>query len=168
MITTAKNTRRLETVKRNGHAAATEESRQSQALREQAEALKRLAQDLSQAVEGLVATADILELANATDVEIGIDFYKEVERYEIDLIKRALRQSGGSQRQAARLLGMNPTTLNAKIKHYGIYTVELISEHSPQASSERLSEKEGRTVRVKRAARVATSHSGVEKKTRAG
>jgi DNA-binding NtrC family response regulator len=124
VITTAKNTRRLETVKRNGGAAAPEEARQSQALREQAEALKRLAQDINQAVEGLVATADVLELANATHVEIGIDFYEEVERYEVLLIKRALRHSEGSQVKAAALLKLSPTTLNSKIKHLAIRTAK--------------------------------------------
>jgi len=133
VITTAKNTRRLETVKRNGRATATEESRQSQALREQAEALKRLAQDLSQAVEGLVATADILELANATHVELGIDFYAEVQRYEVLLIKRALRHSEGSQRKAAALLKLHTTTLNSKIKYYAIRTGKA-NKQSPRFS----------------------------------
>ncbi len=49
-----------------------------------------------------------------------IDFYKEVERYEIDLIKKALRHTGGSQRLAAQLLNLKATTLNAKVKNYGI------------------------------------------------
>lgn len=49
-----------------------------------------------------------------------IDFYKEVERYEIDLIKRALRHTGGSQRRAAQLLNLRASTLNAKLKNYGI------------------------------------------------
>lgn len=50
----------------------------------------------------------------------GIDFYKEVERYEIDLIRNALDQCGGNQTRAARLLHMRSTTLNAKMKHYGL------------------------------------------------
>ena len=44
----------------------------------------------------------------------------EVRRFEIDLIRRALDQTGGHQSRAARLLGMNPTTLNSKIKTYNI------------------------------------------------
>ena len=44
----------------------------------------------------------------------------EVHRYEIDLIKSALFKTGGRQRQAARLLGMKVTTLNAKIKKHDI------------------------------------------------
>jgi DNA-binding NtrC family response regulator len=50
----------------------------------------------------------------------GINFYDEVRRFEIDLIRRALDQTGGHQSRAARLLGMNATTLNSKIKTYNI------------------------------------------------
>ena len=49
----------------------------------------------------------------------GIDFYREIELYEMELIKRALHRERGCQRRAAELLGLNPTTLNAKIKHFG-------------------------------------------------
>ena len=54
------------------------------------------------------------------DVSKGIDLEREISRYEIDLIKRALELTGGHQSRAARLLRMNPTTLNSKIKKYGI------------------------------------------------
>jgi transcriptional regulator with GAF, ATPase, and Fis domain len=54
------------------------------------------------------------------DVSRGVNFYDEVRRFEIDLIRRALDQTGGHQSRAARLLGMNPTTLNSKIKTYNI------------------------------------------------
>ena len=49
-----------------------------------------------------------------------IDFYQETKRFEIALIKRALRQTNGHQVLAARLLNLNPTTLHAKIKQYGL------------------------------------------------
>jgi transcriptional regulator with GAF, ATPase, and Fis domain len=50
----------------------------------------------------------------------GLDFYDEVSRFEIDLIKRALFQTGGHQGRAAKLLNLKVTTLNSKIKHYNI------------------------------------------------
>jgi transcriptional regulator with GAF, ATPase, and Fis domain len=50
----------------------------------------------------------------------GIDFYKEVERFEIELIRLALDRTHGCQAQAARLLRIKPTTLNSKIKLLGI------------------------------------------------
>jgi DNA-binding NtrC family response regulator len=56
------------------------------------------------------------------DIARGVNFYEEVKRFEIDLIRRALEQTGGHQSRAARLLGLNATTLNSKIKSNGINT----------------------------------------------
>lgn len=62
--------------------------------------------------------------ALATHVHIrpdrGIDIREEVARYERDLINAALSITKGNQRDAARLLHMNPPTLNMKIKALGI------------------------------------------------
>src|SRR6478672_9000182 len=58
--------------------------------------------------------------SNNIDIARGISFYDEVKRFEIDLIRRALDQTGGHQSRAARLLGLNATTLNSKIKSYNI------------------------------------------------
>jgi DNA-binding NtrC family response regulator len=57
---------------------------------------------------------------NTPSIDSGIDFYDEVTRFEVDLIKRALTHTGGHQGRAARLLNLKITTLNSKIKHYGI------------------------------------------------
>jgi len=56
------------------------------------------------------------------DVAQGIDFYEEVSCFEIALIKRALLLAEGHQIKAARLLNLNPTTLNAKVRGYHIRT----------------------------------------------
>ncbi|MGH9947571.1 MAG: sigma-54-dependent transcriptional regulator, partial [Pyrinomonadaceae bacterium] len=56
------------------------------------------------------------------DIAHGINFYDEVKRFEVDLILRALEQTGGHQSRAARLLGLNATTLNSKIKSNRIFT----------------------------------------------
>ena len=61
-----------------------------------------------------------LEMTDVPSVEDGIDFYEEVSRYEVRLIQTALRHTNGSQKRAARLLKLNPTTLNTKIKFYEI------------------------------------------------
>ena len=55
-----------------------------------------------------------------TDISRGVNFYEEVRRFETDLLRRALEQTGGHQSRAARLLGLNATTLNSKIKTYNI------------------------------------------------
>jgi DNA-binding NtrC family response regulator len=70
-----------------------------------------LAAKMIQQTEG--ASGDI-------DIARGVNFYDEVKRFEIDLILRALEQTGGHQSRAARLLGLNATTLNSKIKSYSI------------------------------------------------
>ena len=72
-----------------------------------------LAFEMMQKAEGTSASIDIGR---------GVNFYDEVKRFEIDLIRRALDQTGGHQSRAARLLGLNATTLNSKIKTYNIHT----------------------------------------------
>jgi transcriptional regulator with GAF, ATPase, and Fis domain len=54
------------------------------------------------------------------NISRGVNFYEEVRRFETDLIRRALDQTSGHQSRAARLLGLNATTLNSKIKTYNI------------------------------------------------
>lgn len=65
---------------------------------------------------------EIKELGSLSFAEVGngIDLYSEMRRFEIKLIHRALEATDGHQVNAARLLGLNVTTLNAKIKRYGI------------------------------------------------
>ena len=60
------------------------------------------------------------DAASNLDVSRGISFYDEVSRFEIELIRRALEFTGGHQSRAAKLLGMNNTTLNSKIKVYNL------------------------------------------------
>jgi DNA-binding NtrC family response regulator len=64
--------------------------------------------------------ANVKETAASLDITRGISFYDEVSRFEIELIRRALEITGGHQSRAAKLLGMNNTTLNSKIKVYNI------------------------------------------------
>ena len=45
---------------------------------------------------------------------------QSVEHFESELIRTALIQAKGNQRKAARLLGTKVTTLNMKMKRYGI------------------------------------------------
>jgi DNA-binding NtrC family response regulator len=71
--------------------------------------------------QAVTATSqDGSSFAAVQDIGRGVNFYDEVRRFEIDLIRRALEQTGGHQSRAARLLGMNATTLNSKIKTYNI------------------------------------------------
>ncbi|MGH9903462.1 MAG: helix-turn-helix domain-containing protein, partial [Pyrinomonadaceae bacterium] len=70
--------------------------------------------------KSLAAVQSTIGAGAGVDFARGVNFYDEVRRFEIDLIRRALEQTGGHQSRAARLLGMNATTLNSKIKTYNI------------------------------------------------
>jgi transcriptional regulator with GAF, ATPase, and Fis domain len=61
-------------------------------------------------------------VSGSTEIGDGINFYDEVKNFEMDLIIRALEATGGHQSKAAKLLGLNATTLNSKIKSYNIQT----------------------------------------------
>lgn len=52
----------------------------------------------------------------------GVDFHEAVQKYEVNLIKQALRITDGHQANAAKLLHLKITTLNSIIKRYGIST----------------------------------------------
>jgi DNA-binding NtrC family response regulator len=80
-----------------------------------------LAKALVTEIESL--KAELSEDDKEIDNDEGIDFYDEVERYEIELIRSALNHCGGNQAQAAKLLNLKSTTLHAKMKHYGLNPV---------------------------------------------
>lgn len=61
---------------------------------------------------------DNLGSVEPINIDGGIDLKDEVRRFEVELIRSALEYTGGNQRRAARLLGLKPTTLNAKLKSY--------------------------------------------------
>jgi transcriptional regulator with GAF, ATPase, and Fis domain len=75
---------------------------------------------LKELVLRLLREVQCIAEVNALTIESGFDFYDEVSRFEIDLIRRALLQTGGHQVRAAKLLNLKVTTLNSKIKHYNI------------------------------------------------
>lgn len=68
----------------------------------------------------LLTEVKSLDFSGTLEIEKGIDLEKEVESFEIKLITRALELTGGNQAQAAQLLSIKKTTLNAKIKRYSL------------------------------------------------
>ena len=54
------------------------------------------------------------------DPEKGIDFYENVEGFEIQLIESALDAAGGRQNRAAKLLNLRTSTLCTKMKTLNI------------------------------------------------
>jgi DNA-binding NtrC family response regulator len=92
-------------------------------VRNRVHRLLDLAASLLRETESLARDKAFTEESNrlqSLNVSEGIDFYGEVERFETGLIRLALDQTHGHQAQAARLLRIKPTTLNSKIKLYGI------------------------------------------------
>jgi transcriptional regulator with GAF, ATPase, and Fis domain len=75
---------------------------------------------LRDTVRQLLDEVESLAISKPVDVRSGTLFSDEVRQFEVSLIRTALGRTSGSQTRAARLLGLKPTTLNAKIKRYGI------------------------------------------------
>ena len=69
----------------------------------------------------LLNQLELLSNSNATDSgESFSSLSEEVRRYEVELITSALFRTHGNQKKAAKLLGVNNTTLNSKMKRYRI------------------------------------------------
>ena len=96
-------------------------SQSSAVVENRLEALKVLSNSILHEVEAL-------KQAKKADLPAKIDLASEVQRYEEDLIRCALLRTGGNQRRAARLLSVKVTTLNMKIKRYGISPSGLFQE----------------------------------------
>ena len=75
---------------------------------------------LRETVLELLDEVESLAISRPVDIKRGARFSDEVRQFEVSLIRTALGRTSGSQTRAARLLGLKPTTLNAKIKRYGI------------------------------------------------
>jgi DNA-binding NtrC family response regulator len=117
----------LEFAQRNPPSGPTESEAQtmsrSESLNNRIEALKTLALNLLRELEAL-------ETERPGEGDRKFSLQEEVRRFEEDMIRCALIRTGGRQRRAARMLGMNAATLNAKIKRYGICSDTLVSNAS--------------------------------------
>lgn len=92
-------------------------------VRDRVQRLVDLAMSLLREAETLARDKYFTEQSSklqTLDLAEGVDFYAEVERFETGLIRLALDQTHGNQARAAKLLHIKPTTLNTKIKLYGI------------------------------------------------
>lgn len=97
----------------NGNSAAQESSpKLSEFARYNLNNLREAALTVLKEVESLTS--------NQPEPERNLGLQEQVQRYEIELIRNALLRTRGNQRRAAKLLGVKVTTLNCKIKRYGI------------------------------------------------
>ena len=78
---------------------------------------------LKEVALGLLRQLDHLKPHDSAASSIEFrSLHDEVREFEIELINSALSKTHGHQRQAAKLLGLKVTTLNAKMKRYNILT----------------------------------------------
>lgn len=84
---------------------------------EQIESIKSITNLLLRKIEALES-----ELPEVTiePSDRGSNLYEVITSFEKKLIRDALRATNWSQKRAAQILGIKPTTLNAKIKRYEI------------------------------------------------
>ena len=90
-------------------------------------------QTIGELIRSLLTQLGLLQHESDSDDVICLNFREEVQRFEIKLIQHALTRTHGSQVQAARLLGLKATTLNAKMKRYRLHHPYLI--HFPSATA---------------------------------
>ena len=75
---------------------------------------------LKKKVIALASDLDAIVIKRELPKDGELNFYHEVERFEISLILWALNQAGGKQTEAARLLGLKATTLSSMMMRYGM------------------------------------------------
>ncbi|MEZ5428004.1 MAG: helix-turn-helix domain-containing protein [Pyrinomonadaceae bacterium] len=87
--------------------------------------LKEIVESLSSVLFKLESLKDaevdqLLQIQPKSFPKEGIDFYSLMELYEKSLIECALREAQGNQTRAAKLLNIQLSTLNKKIKRHQI------------------------------------------------
>lgn len=108
------------------HAVESRADAEGDGLKDRIEILKDAALTLLDEVEAM-------KDARPVNLRHGIKLDEEVQRFERDLIRQALERTGGHQTRAARLLGVNLTTLHYKIKRHQL---RLPDVDDPQALDE--------------------------------
>jgi len=105
---------RLASLDGNGTALA-----DPKALAKRFEVLREIAEILVEEIEVFSQMEAVAKL-QSFEMNDAIDLREEIRRLETYLIRSALKRTGGHQTKAARLLGINLTTLNQKLKRLGI------------------------------------------------
>ena len=91
---------------------------QSSNLRELVESLSGVLQKLESMKESELD--QLLKIHPESFPIGGVDFYSLMELYEKNLLERALKEAKGNQTRAAKLLSIQLSTLNKKIKRHRI------------------------------------------------
>src|ERR1043165_5875651 len=75
---------------------------------------------LRETVLQLLEEVESLAISKPVDIKNGARFSDDVRQFEVSLIPTARGRTSRDQTRPGKLLGLKPTTLNAKIKRYGI------------------------------------------------
>ena len=86
---------------------------------------------VKQLLNKLLSELETVDETERVHLDENFNLYEQMKNFETDLIRQALFLTDNNQRMAAQMLGINYTTLNAKMKRLGIATkgdVSLIRE----------------------------------------
>ena len=89
--------------------------------------LRRRLELMREIVVMLADEIDALGFVRSINIRQGIDMHDEMRRFEVHLVQSALERTGGHLTNAAKLLGINLTTLHNKIKRLSISVDDLVS-----------------------------------------
>ena len=89
-------------------------------------ALRRRLELMREIVVMLADEIDALGFVRSINIRQGIDMHDEMRRFEVHLVQSALERTGGHLTNAAKLLGINLTTLHNKIKRLNITVDHLV------------------------------------------
>ncbi len=85
-----------------------------------AQVFKRKLDVLKEIAFALIEEIESLEAVRSVNIRRGINLPDEMRHFEVHLIQSALERTGGHQTRAAKLLGINLTTLHNKLKRLAI------------------------------------------------
>lgn len=75
---------------------------------------------VKQLLNKLLGELDAVIADGRVTLDENFNLHEQLKNFESDIIRQALALTGNNQRLAARMLGINYTTLNAKMKRLGI------------------------------------------------
>ena len=75
---------------------------------------------VKQLLNKLLSELETVDETERVHLDENFNLYEQMKNFEMDIIRQALFLTDNNQRMAAQMLGINYTTLNAKMKRFGI------------------------------------------------
>lgn len=92
-----------------------------------AQLFKRKLKVMKEIALALVEEIEALDYVRSVNLRRGVNLHEEMRMFEVHLVQSALERTGGHQTKAARLLGINLTTLHNKLKRLNISLDDLVN-----------------------------------------